>query len=114
MLDENHPHFYIPKIKFSRGLAKFEVNGDNGNSGYDVFTYSYLLQNNENLDSAVSVLNSKLYRFVLNQKWNQYFTKYIPNSVHKPNLDKIYTNEEIYKILNLTQDEINFIESNVK
>jgi site-specific DNA-methyltransferase (adenine-specific) len=114
MLDENHPHFYIPKIKFSRGLAKFEVNGDNGNSGYDVFTYSYLLQNNENLDSALSVLNSKLYRFVLNQKWNQYFTKYIPNSVHKPNLDKIYTDEEIYEIFNLTQDEINFIESNVK
>ena len=114
MLDERHPHFYIPKIKFSRGLAKFEVNGDTGNSGYDVFTYSYLLQKNENLDSALSVLNSKLYRFVLNQKWNQYFTKYIPNSVHKPNLDKIYMDEEIYEIFNLTQDEINFIESNVK
>jgi hypothetical protein len=81
MLDENHPHYYKPKIKFSRGLAKFEVNGDNGNSGYDVFTYAYLLKEGETLESALSVLNSKVYRFILNQKWNQYFTKYIPNEV---------------------------------
>jgi hypothetical protein len=114
MLDENHPHYYKPKIKFSRGLAKFEVNGDNGNSGYDVFTYAYLLKEGETLESALSVLNSKVYRFILNQKWNQYFTKYIPNSIHKPFLNKVYTDNDIYQMFNLTQNEINFIESNVK
>lgn len=113
-LDETHPHYFFPKVKFSRGLAKFEVTGDNGTSGYDVFTYAYLLKEDENLDSCLSVLNSKLYRFVLNQKWNQYFTKYIPNEVHKPILNKIYTDNEIYDMFDLTEDEINFIVKNVK
>lgn len=113
MLDENHPHYYLPKVKFSRGLANFVVSGDNGDSGYDVFTYAYLLKEDEILESALSVLNSKLYRFVLNQKWNQYFTKYIPNSIHKPSLTKVYSDSDIYKIFNLSEDEINFIELNV-
>jgi hypothetical protein len=114
MLDNRHPHFNIPKVKFSRGLAKFKVDGDNGNSGYDVFTYAYFLNENETLGSALSVLNSKVFNFVLNQKWNQYFTKYIPNQVNKPKLNKIYTDSDLYKYFNLTQEEINFIESQTK
>ncbi len=114
MLDERHPHFLTPKVKFSRGQAKFLVNGDNGTSGYDVFTYAYHLNDNELVESAVSVLNSKAYRFVLNQKWNQYFTKYIPNMVIKPQLIKVYTDSEIYKFLELTDEEINYIETNVE
>lgn len=113
MLDENHPHFYTPKLKFSRGLAKFFVTGDHGNSGYDVFTYAYHLKNDETVESGLSVLNSKAYKFVLNQKWNQYFTKYIPNAVFKPKLNKIYSDSEIYNFLNFTDEEINYIESNV-
>jgi hypothetical protein len=114
MLDNRHPHYNIPKVKFSRGLAKFKVDGDNGNCGYDVFTYAYLLQNQETIESALSVLNSKLYRFVLNQKWNQYFTKFIPNQVHKPSLNVIYTNSMIYQLFGLTEEEIDYIENNVE
>jgi hypothetical protein len=114
MLDNRHPDFYKTKVKFSRGLAKFKVDGDDGNSGYDVFTYAYILEENETLESALSVLNSKLYNFILNQKWNQYFTKYIPNEITKIKLNKIYTNNELYKYFKLTQEEINFIESQKK
>lgn len=114
MLDDRHPHFLTPKVKFSRGQAKFLVNGDSGTSGYDVFTYAYHLKDNESLESAISVLNSKAYRFVLDQKWNQYFTKYIPNMVIKPELNKIYSDSEIYKFLKLTDEEINYIENNVE
>jgi hypothetical protein len=109
MLDERHPFFNFPKIKFSRGLAKFWVTGDNGNSGYDVFTYAYHLQEGEILESALSVLNSKTYNFVLNQKWNQYYTKYIPNEVIKLPLNKIYTEQQIQKLLGLTQNEIDYL-----
>ena len=59
-------YFYTPKLKFSRGLAKFFVTGDHGNSGYDVFTYAYHLKNDETVESGLSVLNSKAYKFVLN------------------------------------------------
>lgn len=113
MLDNRHPHFSTPKLKFSRGIAVFNVSADNGNSGYDVFTYAYHLKEGETIDSGLSVLNSKVYKFVLNQKWNQYFTKYIPNMVKKPKLDKVYSDFEIYKFLDLTQEEINYVESNV-
>jgi 16S rRNA G966 N2-methylase RsmD len=113
MLDERHPHFFTPKLKFSRGLAKFNVSGDNGTSGYDVFTYAYHLQNDETIESGLSVLNSKVYKFVLNQKWNQYFTKYIPNMVKKPKLNKVYSDSMIYKFLKLTQEEIDYIENYV-
>jgi hypothetical protein len=114
MLDNQHPYFYTPKVKFSRGLAKFRVEGDNGNSGYDVFTYAYHISGSETVESAMSVLNSKLYRLVLNQKWNQYFTKFIPNEVHKPSLDKIYTDEMIYQLFDLTDEEIEYVESYVE
>lgn len=114
MLDNRHPHFSTPKLKFSRGLAVFNVSADNGTSGYDVFTYAYHLQEDETIESGLSVLNSKVYKFVLNQKWNQYFTKYIPNMVKKPKLNKIYSDLEIYQFLDLTQEEINYVESNVK
>jgi hypothetical protein len=114
MLDDRHPYYNVPKVKFSRGIAKFKVNGDNGDSGYDVFTYTYHLQNKETIESALSVLNSKLYHFVLNQKWNQYFTKFIPNQVHKPSLEKVYTDSMIYQLFDLTKEEINYIETNVE
>lgn len=111
MLDNRHPYYNSPKVKFSRGLEKFRVEGDNGNSGYDVFTYAYHISECETVDSALSVLNSKLYRLILNQKWNQYFTKFIPNEVHKPSLDKNYSDEMIYQLFNLSSDEIKYIES---
>jgi hypothetical protein len=114
MLDNRHPYYSMPKVKFSRGLAKFEVNGDIGNSGYDVFTYAYHIKNNETINSALSVLNSKLYRLVLNQKWNQYFTKFIPNEVHKPLLNIVYTNSMVYQLFELTKEEIEYVESNVE
>jgi hypothetical protein len=113
MLDDRHPFFTTPKVKFSRGLAKFKVSGDNGTSGYDVFTYAYHLKDGETIESALSVLNSKPYYFILNQKWNQYFTKYIPNEVFKPILNKIYSDEEIYEYLELTTEEIKYIENNL-
>jgi len=114
MLDERHPHFLTPKLKFSRGLAVFNVSGDNGTTGYDVFTYAYHIQDGETIESGLSVLNSKAYKFVLNQKWNQYFTKYIPNMVKKPKLNKVYSDLEIYQFLDLTQEEINYIDLNVR
>lgn len=113
MLDDRHPHFSTPKLKFSRGIAIFNVSADNGTAGYDVFTYAYHLQDGETIESGLSVLNSKAYKFVLNQKWNQYFTKYIPNMVKKPELNKIYSDSEIYQFLELTQEEINYVESNI-
>jgi hypothetical protein len=113
MIDERHPYFFTPKLKFSRGLAVFNVSADNGSSGYDVFTYAYHLQDEETVESGLSVLNSKVYKFVLNQKWNQYFTKYIPNMVKKPVLNKVYSDAELYQFLDLNEEEINYIESNV-
>ena len=49
----------------------------------------------------------------MNQKWNQYFTKYIPNMVKKPVLNKVYSDAELYQFLDLNEEEINYIESNV-
>jgi hypothetical protein len=113
MLDSRHPHYYIPKVKFSRGLANFSVEGDSGTSGYDVFTYAYFLKENETLESAISLMNSKVYKLILNQKWNQYFTKFIPNEVNKPSLDRIYTDNMVYETLNLSDEEIKYVEDNV-
>jgi hypothetical protein len=114
MLDDRHPHYNKPKLKFSRGLAKFKIDYDIGNSGYDVFTYAYFLTNGENINSATSLMNSKLYYFILNQKWNQYFTKYIPNVIPKLPLNKIYSDSDLYKQFNLSIEEIDYIENYVR
>jgi hypothetical protein len=34
--------------------------------------------------------------------------------IYKPFLNKVYTDNDIYQMFNLTQNEINFVESNVK
>jgi hypothetical protein len=113
MLDNRHPHYNNRKLKFSRGLSKFKIDYDEGNCGYDVFTYAYFLNEKEDIQSAISLFNSKLYNLILNQKWNQYFTKYIPNQIPKLPLNKIYTDIDLYKEFNLTQEEINYIENYV-
>jgi hypothetical protein len=47
-------------------------------------------------------------------KINPELTKFIPNEVHKPLLNIVYTNSMVYQLFELTKEEIEYVESNVE
>jgi len=69
----------------------------------------------DNVESAFSFYNSKLFYFIMNSnKWTQYLLTQILNFIEQPNFDKIYTDSDVYILFNLTKEEINYIETQTK
>tara|TARA_R110000868_G_scaffold214327_1_gene464401 strand:- start:523 stop:1686 length:1164 start_codon:yes stop_codon:yes gene_type:complete len=76
------------------------------NLGYDCLAFK--LEANETLDNFMSVYSSKLYRYVMNTMRNGGFDITQSNFMRFARLDltKRWTDEDIYKELNLTAEEI--------
>lgn len=74
----------------------------------------YYMKNTDNIDSVKSFLDSKLVSFLMTQ--NKYTGWIAPITHDLPNIDKtkIWTDEELYTHFGLTQEEIDYIEENVK
>jgi site-specific DNA-methyltransferase (adenine-specific) len=74
----------------------------------------YYLDSGDNIESIKSFLESKLIKFLMVQ--NKYTGWIAPITHDLPNVDKtkIWTDEELYAHFSLTQEEINYIEANVK
>jgi hypothetical protein len=74
----------------------------------------YILTNSAESQHILSYLNSKLYKFVVNTgKWSGFLNGKVLSSLPKL-ASKIWTDAELYTHFGLTQEEIDYIEANVK
>lgn len=95
-------------------IGKYKVLSDEGTITPAQHAHRELVEK-EKLPSALSQLNSKIFRFIIEgNRSNQYIEKHIPNMMPKLNLDQVWTDEEIYKHFKLTDKEIAHVEKNVK
>ncbi len=85
----------------------------------EVCTETYLLigatPSKEKAESIISYMTTKFFRlFVLFKKNTQNAAKNVYDFVPMQDFTKLWTDEELYKKYDLTQDEIDFIESMIK
>jgi hypothetical protein len=74
----------------------------------------YILTNSAESQHILSYLNSKLYKFVVNTgKWSGFLNGKVLSSLPKL-ASKVWTDAELYAHFGLTQDEIDYVEANVK
>ncbi len=88
----------------------FNPKYDNGNiSTSEICPYILVNSEKEGLN-LVKILNSKVYSFLVNTgKWSGFLNKDILRCLPKLDLDREWTDDEIFKEFNLTNDEIIFI-----
>lgn len=109
-----HPNFHKNKIIFSLS-GYFRPYADPGKLGYTDMCLAYILADTEKLEYAMQVFSSKLFAFVLeNNKWSGFNPKEIIRSFPKLDLTRSWTDSQIYAHFNLTKEEIDYVESNVK
>lgn len=71
----------------------------------------YLLADNELADNILSLFETKLYKFLIKStKFNQYNELSTYLLLPKVDLSKSWTDQELYKHFNLTEDEVAYIE----
>lgn len=89
---------------------------DEGNESQTNLNFVYLLKNDESGNYADSVFNSKLYTLVVDKlyRYNGWVNGKVVMSLPRVDLTRLWTNEELYEYFNLTDDEIQYIENNVK
>lgn len=102
-----------PKAMLSY-VGKYSVMVDSGKITPAQHVHRQVIKKSE-LEGARSQLESKLYKFIIEgNRANQYIEKHIPNMMPQLNLNKVWTDSEIYKHFGLTQEEIDYVEANVK
>ena len=76
----------------------------------------YLLEENKIKGQLiVDLLNTKLYKYVLNKsKFSGFFHGEVLKNIPQVSLDREWTDKQLYKHFNLSQEEINLIESQTK
>jgi SAM-dependent methyltransferase len=106
--DHNSPKAMITYV------GKYSVMVDNGNVTPAQHVHRQILKDTD-LESAKSQLESKLYKFIIEgNRANQYIEKHIPNMMPQLDLNKVWTDLDVYTHFGLTQEEIDYVEANVK
>lgn len=106
-----HPNFHDDKVIISLS-GKYEPYLDKGSIGFTDMCLAYIVKKDETVESAYSVINSKLFHFVMAcNKWSGFNNKEVIRTFALPNLDKVYTDDEIYDYFNLTTEERDFVNS---
>ncbi len=83
---------------------------DNGKIGTTEICQYILVKDDKEANNILSYFDSKLYKFLINTgKWSGFLNGKLLNSL--PRLDnKKWTDKELYKLFNLTKEEIDYIE----
>jgi site-specific DNA-methyltransferase (adenine-specific) len=77
--------------------------------------YYYLVNNVDEGNNLVNVLKSKLYDYCLKKsKFSGFFHGEVLKNIPKVGLNRSWSDEQLYEYFNLTQEEIEHIENNVK
>ena len=107
-----HENQFRKKILFSKSgyIKPFYDKGLYGTT--DAAFWIYVASKKEALN-IINILTSKLYTFILTvSKWSGFNMPEVVYSLPYLNSNKFWTNSDIYKYFNLTQEEINYIEDN--
>jgi hypothetical protein len=86
---------------------------DQGGMSFTTMCVVYYLKKNDSMDSIQSFLNSKLVKFILSE--NKYTGWVSPVISDLPNIDKtkIWSNSDLYDHFDLTQEEIDYVETSI-
>ncbi len=87
---------------------------DNGKLGFGHNIYVYYLDKGETFDSIKSFIESKLIKSILKDNKSSGWTSYALRELPKIDFSRVWTDEELYAHFDLTQEEIDYIEANVK
>ena len=110
---EKHPDHDKPKIVVNY-IGDIHPYVDDGNCGMQYCQVHYL-NNISEVGPANSVVNSKLFKFAYQfVRFGMHNEAGVLNAFGMPPLTKIWTNKALYKHFDLTQEEIDYIEANVK
>ena len=110
-MDKKHPNHDKPKVIISLS-GKYQPVADTGTMGYTDMCLAYILKPGESLDSVMSVLNSKLYHFIMeSNKWSGFNNKQVIRTFVFPELNQVYTDDQIYDQFDLTPEEKTFVNS---
>jgi hypothetical protein len=102
--------FDNPKVIFTMSGNAIPVI-DYGYKGSSATSRYILAESIEDAKSYHSMMNSKLYQWILSTgKWGGFVNDGVLRMLPKLDTSKIWTNEEIYKHFNLTDEEIQLIE----
>jgi hypothetical protein len=104
-----HPNHAAHKVIISLS-GRYVPVADAGTQGYTDMCLAYIVKDGETLDSVLSVLNSKLFHFIMNaNKWSGFNNKQVIRTFALPKLNKVYTDVQIYKWFGLTKEESDFV-----
>jgi hypothetical protein len=106
----------IPKILIClSGMYKPMLDSD-GVISQTNMSCVYKIKNGENINNYNVLLNHKLYKYIMNTlfKYNGWVNMNIVKRLPKIDVNNDLTNDDVYKLFNLNEDEIKHIESNVE
>jgi hypothetical protein len=111
--NNKHPDFDSNKIIISLS-GVYQPLKDQGTQGFTDMCLAYIIKPSETLDSAYSVINSKMFHFVMEcNKWSGFNNKQMIRNFALPKLDKVYTDDEIFDYFDLTVEEKDFINNHI-
>ena len=88
---------------------------DNGNTSVSESNFCCMVKSASVGNSIINLLNTKLYKYVLNKsKFSGFFHGEVLKNIPQVSLDREWTDKQLYKHFNLSQEEINLIESQTK
>jgi hypothetical protein len=104
-----HPDMHLPKIIVNY-IGDIHPYVDDGNAGMQ-YCQVHFLDNKKQCRGATSIVKSKLWRFAYKfVRYGMHNEAGVLNSFGIPDLNKIYTDQELYDFYGLTQAEIAMIE----
>ena len=124
-----YPHFHTnPQMRYANIKSKYFDNiklywtgsgayvprKNYGDMGQTECSGCILAENEFELDCYYSMMNSKLYRFIIESgKWSGFINAKVIGALPKLEM-KIWTDEEIYEFFNITETEQKYILENTK
>jgi site-specific DNA-methyltransferase (adenine-specific) len=111
----NTPSYLHTTVKVMVSLSgRYEPFYDNGNTSPSGFIVCLKIKQGESLVNAQSVLDSKLYKLVVDKlfRYNGFINGNVLKGLPALDLTKLWTDQDIYTHFNLTKDEIDAIERN--
>ena len=88
---------------------------DNVGIPHCVSSYVILLNDDDTFEGALSVFNSKLFKYLVQENRTSGFVQiYVVKNLPYVDLSRSWTDAELYAHFNLTEEEINLIESTIK
>jgi len=105
-----HPNLNDHKVMISLS-GKYQPKPDYGTMGFTDMCLAYIVKDGETVDSAHSVINSKLFHFIMAcNKWSGFNNKEVIRNFALPPLNHVYNDDEVYNYFGLTDDEKKFVD----